>query len=100
MLASRNRQSCGPTEIVTLENERNSKREGRSRAAFISASISVEQNRDSGNARRNFLEQFHPLAPERSLRHGETGDVSTRPGKSSRRSRCRPDRQPSRKRWG
>ena len=38
----------------------------------------VKQDRDPDNTRCNLLEQFQPLAPERVVAYGETGDVAAR----------------------
>src|SRR6516165_9187271 len=42
----------------------------------------VEQEGDSGHARRNLLKQLQPLASHRWLNAGEAGYVATRPGKA------------------
>ena len=42
----------------------------------------VEQEGDPGDARRDLLEQLQPLARDRRLIIGETGDVAARPRKA------------------
>jgi hypothetical protein len=42
----------------------------------------VEQEGDPGDVRRDLLEQLQPLARDRRLNIGETGDVAARPRKA------------------
>ena len=47
--------------------------------ALLGHSLSLERELVAVDARCNFLEQLQPLAGQRALESGETGDVAARP---------------------
>jgi hypothetical protein len=49
-------------------------------------SVRVENNRNTGNMRRNLLERFQPFCPNCKLEVGESGDIAARPRQVLRKS--------------